>query len=272
MKKINWKKLKENLLDVIYPKHIKCIFCGEELNELAHNDTCIECQNKLPFIVHGCPKCGGLIEDNNTGVCDTCKRNIHGYYFDEAKSVFIYMDEVVNLVHNYKLENRKFLSEPMAKYLTERFITWGINVDFITAVPLHENREKQRHFNQSREMAIRVSEAIKIPYIDCLKKVKDNTRQALLDIKDRKDNVTDAYQFIKSFKNVIKDKSILLIDDVFTTGATTNEISKILKKAGAKSVYILTFAHSVLGNFEEVRKKIIKLSNNINHNKKNKNV
>ena len=261
MKKVDWKKFKENILDIIYPRHIKCIFCGEELNELAHNDTCVECLNKLPFIIHGCPKCGGVIEDNNTGVCLTCKRNMNSYYFDEAKSVFIYMDDVVNLVHNYKLENRKFLSEPMAKYLTERLITWGINVDYITAVPLHENREKVRHFNQSKEIALKVSEAVEIPYIDCVKKIKDNARQALLNIKDRKANVTDAYQFIKPFKNTIKDKSILLIDDVFTTGATTNEISKILKNAGAKCIYILTFAHSVLGDFEEVRKKIIQLSN-----------
>ena len=256
MKKIDWKKLKENILDVIYPKHIKCIFCDEELNEEAHNDTCVECLHRLPFIMHGCPKCGGIIDDNNTGVCDTCKRNMNTYYFDEAKSVFVYMDEVVSLVHNYKIKNIRYLSEPIGKYLAERFVTWGINVDYITAVPLHENREKQRRFNQAREMALVVSELVNVPYIDCVKKVVDNKRQASLDMNERKTNVIDAYKFDSGYKDRIKNKNVLLIDDVFTTGATTNEVSKVLKHAGAKAVFILTFAHSVLGDFENVRQKL----------------
>lgn len=256
MKKINWSKIKENILNVIYPKHIKCIFCGEELNEFEHNDTCVECQRTLPFIVRSCPKCGGYIESNNTGVCETCKIRMKDYCFDEARSVFLYMDSVVNLIHKYKLESMEFLSEPIGKYLLEKFVTWGINVDYITAVPLHENREKQRKFNQSKEVAKILSDIVGVPYLDCVKKVIDNTRQATLQINDRQKNVLGAYKFIKDYKSTIAGKSILLIDDVFTTGATTSEVSKVLKKAGAKSVYVLTLAHSVLGDFEDIRKKI----------------
>ena len=88
------------ILNLMYPKNIKCMFCAEELNQKSYNCTCENCLEILPFIKHACEKCGSLMNDNQQGVCIKCKRN--NFYFTQAKSVFAYDDVVIKVVHGIK--------------------------------------------------------------------------------------------------------------------------------------------------------------------------
>jgi len=241
-------KFKDYLLDIIYPRHIKCIFCGEELDNRSLHDTCTSCLHSLPFITRACTKCGSALSENNTGVCANCKSN--NFDFDKAKSVFEYRDEVVALVHKYKYSSMKFLAEAMSGFMCDILSTWDIEPDIITSVPLHKNREKDRRYNQSKLLAINIADKFKLPYVDLCEKIVDNPSQTTLDVMDRKNNVKDAYKVLLDRKENIKNKTILVIDDIYTTGSTSSEIARILKNVKADKVYILTFAH---GDGDKVR-------------------
>ncbi len=236
-------KIKEFLLNLVYPKHMACIFCDEELDDHSSNDTCYECLHGLPFISRACVRCGASISDNNEGICLNCKAN--NFEYDIARAVFTYDDKMVSAIHKYKYGRQRYLLEPFGEYLSKYLATWNIQPDYITAVPLHPNRESERGYNQAKCMAQVVANNYDIPYIDVCIKVKDNPRQASLPLKERRDNVKDAYKLAPNMRKVIKNKSILLIDDVYTTGSTVSEIAKVMKSAGTKSVYVLTLAHAI---------------------------
>ena len=239
----NLLKIKEFALNILYPKHLACIFCDEELDDSASNDTCYECLYSLPFIQEGCARCGAKTADNNDGICLNCKAN--NFNYDLARSVFAYKNDVVNAVHKFKYSSHKYLYEPFGNFLSKYLAMWNISPDFITSVPLHKNKEIERGFNQSKLMAEIVSKNFAIPYIDICEKIVDNSNQAKLSLKERRENVKDSYKSIPKINKIIRDKTILLIDDVYTTGSTVSEVSKIIKYAGAKTVYVLTLAHAI---------------------------
>ncbi len=239
------KKFKDYILDLLYPRHIKCIFCGNELNENSYNDTCEECMNSLPFITHSCLRCGAPVGDDNSGVCLNCKSS--NFDFKLARCVFSYKDKIISVIHKFKYNRMKFLSEPLGKFLCEYFATWDINPDIITSVPLHLSKLKRRGYNQSECIARFLSEKYNIPYYDLCVKIVNNISQTELDLKQRKENVKNVFKFNNEYKKEVKDKTVLIIDDVYTTGSTCNELSKIILSAGAKEIYVLTLAHG-LGN------------------------
>lgn len=234
-----WSRIKE----IFFPSHVKCIFCKEELNENSHNDTCEQCLTSLPFITKSCEKCGGQITESNTGVCLSCKSS--NYCFDSGRSVFVYSGRVVSLIHRLKYGSMAYIGKQLGNYLCEKFAEWGIKPDYITSVPLHVKRLKQRKFNQSKIMAEVISEKFEIPYCDFCDKIVDNQRQAELKFQERRENVRGVYALKHECIDFVKNKSILLIDDVFTTGSTTNEVASVLKNAGADKVFVLTVAHTL---------------------------
>lgn len=239
-------KFSLKLLDLVFPRHIKCVFCGDELNEKGYNDSCVNCMSTLPFIVHACPRCGEEIKENNSGVCFNCKSR--NYNFENAKSVFTYEKYVKMAVHKFKYSNQTFLAEPFANFMIEELVKWDVDIDIITYVPMHLNKERVRGYNQAKLLADEISSKIKIPCLDLTSKVVEKGSQTSLSFEDRKENVKNTFRFNNNHKQAVKDKAILIVDDVFTTGATTSEIAGVLKHAGAKSVYVLTLAHTSLNN------------------------
>ncbi len=116
----------------------------------------------------------------------------------------------------------------------------------VTSVPLSQKRLKKRGYNQSELVARSFCEQNALVYIPLVEKIKDTKPQAELGYADRKRNVIDAYHLLPNQRKEIKGKTILLIDDVLTTGATANEVAKVLKSSGANKVVVLTFARAVL--------------------------
>lgn len=234
-------KIKEKVLDSLFPRDIKCIFCGDELTKESDNSTCAKCLKTLPFIKHKCGRCGGEVHFGN--VCKNCKLNNHN--FVQAKSVFNYDDDVTKVVHMLKYGGKLYLAEPMAKFMAQELATWDISPDMITAVPLHDNREKDRGYNQSRLLAENISKSVKIPYVEIADKIVDNPSQTQLGYEKRRENVKGVYKLKSNIRRKIKGKKILIIDDIFTTGATVDELSKVLLDGGASEIFVLTFAHGV---------------------------
>ena len=237
-------KIKDYLLNLIFPSNIKCIFCEQELNIDAVFNTCPNCVKSLPFIKSCCDRCGTSISEDVLGVCEKCKNT--NYNFVQARSVFSYNSLPLKLVRKVKFRSKKIFIESMAKYLFDYYSTWNISVDFVTYVPMHPKQEKLRGFNQAKLLAKEFSNLANLTAISCCSKVLNTPNQRQLSFAKRQENVKDSFKFNKEFCSLIKGKTLLIIDDVFTTGATTSELSKTIISAGAKACYVLTFAHTEL--------------------------
>ena len=237
-------KFKDMILNLMFPSGIKCMFCTGELNQNSYNNTCENCLENLPFVKNPCGICGSSMNENQHGVCLRCKSK--NFDFVQAKSVFEYVDTPLNVVHNLKYNGKKYLVNYITKYILDVYSTWGVFADVVTCVPMFEQKEKERGYNQSKLLAKEFSKFAKIPFYELCAKVVDTPSQTELNTNERINNVADSFAFKREFKKAIKGKTILIIDDVITTGATTSEISKILLKAGAKECYVLSFAHTKL--------------------------
>ena len=117
-------KFKDMILNLMFPSGIKCMFCGDELNQNSYNTTCVHCLESLPFIKNPCGRCGSSMEENQQGVCFRCKSN--NFNFVQAKSVFDYTDSPLNVVHNLKYNGKKYLVEYIVKYLLDIYGTWNV--------------------------------------------------------------------------------------------------------------------------------------------------
>lgn len=244
-----WQKIKNFVGELIFPNKIKCMFCGEELNGQNSNETCNECMSTLPFIMHACPRCGVCLTDNNFGVCINCKAN--NYYFDTARAPLNYTDKVVDVVHLLKYENAKYLISGMVDYMADCYAAWNIVPDFVCAVPSHPSRVKQRGYNQAELLAEEFCKRFNLTYLPLCLKVKETPSQTTLSFKDRRTNLTDCFAANPIHLDKIKNKIVLVIDDVVTTGSTVSEVAKVLKKAGAQQVHVLSFAHTPAPKDEE---------------------
>ena len=111
---------------------------------------------------------------------------------------------------------------------------------------MFKKKQKLRGYNQAKLLAEEFAKHAKLPIFDFCEKIVDNTSQTELDFKSRRENVKDTFKFRTELKNEIKDKVVLVIDDIFTTGATSNEICKVLLENGAKECFVLTLSHTEL--------------------------
>ncbi len=229
--------LKQILSELVYPKGIKCVVCGDELPRTIRYCVCEKCE--LSFNTKFCSRCGRAMS-NMASYCEVCKA--HKHKFTMARAPFVYENEVVKLVHKLKFGGGKYLAEVMAEFMTDTYLENDMQADVVTFVPMHEKRRKQRGYNQAEEIANIVAKRLGLPVVELLNRVKDTSALAKMSKKERADAIIDAFEINGSPK--IRNKRILLIDDVFTSGATTEECARILKSKRCSDIYILTFATS----------------------------
>lgn len=229
------------MINVLFPNGYKCVVCNAEIKPSPFC-VCEHCYNHLPHIVGKvCLRCGEpLYSDAN--YCLNCKNNKHE--FTKCFAPFMFTEDVIKLIHNLKYDGKKYLATPLGNFMFKCFSEQNLNVDLVVPVPLHKSRQKQRGFNQAEELA-KVFERFWFNVnTTCLSRVKETATQTNLTKSERKENVSGAFKVEN--KSDVKNKVVLIIDDVYTTGATFNEVASVLIKAGAKQVYGLTCAHTML--------------------------
>lgn len=232
--------IEKALLEIFVDKY-ECIICDRELQAQSRLGLCPECESKLTFIGDDmCKKCGRL-QKNEADYCLTCMNNLR--YFDFARSCVVYDDRAKEVVRGLKFGHRKYFAKYVSNFLIDRYEQCfkGVEIDYIVPVPLTKKRQVERGYNQAYEISKKFAEQCGLEIrTDVVAKIKQNNEQAKLSGKEREDNVLDVYGVLK--REDVKDKSILIVDDVMTTGSTASEIARILLKAKAKHVYALTFA------------------------------
>lgn len=228
----------EKLLDKLFCEvRLTCNLCGEEI--FSEEYFCKDCLKQLPFNDGAiCSRCGRKTP-NSTGLCLSCKGE--NTYFDIARSLFLYKYPINNMIQNFKYNNFRYLAELFAYMMKDVYLKEFFNADIIVAVPMQEKDEEIRGFNQSQLLAEKLSEFISVPVSDeVIIKKKQTPHQVGLDKKHRLKNLESVFKVCN--KELIKDKRVLLVDDVLTTGATSMTVSKKLKEGGASAVFLLTIA------------------------------
>ncbi len=162
-------------------------------------------------------------------------------------SVSVYEGVLRTAIHRFKFKKRKKLADPlgvlMVKYISQSPTFNVKEVDLIIPVPLHRRRMRQRGFNQSSLLAGVLSKYFGIAVVEALERMKNTKPQFDLPKTERFKNITGAFKVTNS--KAIYKKRILLLDDIYTTGATIAECSKALKIAGAKRVEVLTLSRAI---------------------------
>ena len=231
------------LLDFVLPPI--CPICKQPV--WTNHGLCPDCFKSLQFITEPCCKaCGRPFPFNILGeqTCAKCLSNPP--LFHRALSVVVYDDTSKKLILPFKHGDRLELTPLMAKLMAQRGKDLIEEADLILPVPLHRLRLLKRKYNQAALLAKQLAQQFHKSYRpDGLNRIRSTPKQGKLTPEERRKNVANAFKINHHLS--VQGKNVLLIDDVLTTGATANECSKILLKAGAKQVCILTFATTVPG-------------------------
>ena len=215
---------------------LTCVCCGADV--FSDKDFCEDCLEHLPFNTgYICGKCGRAIAEGYP-ICAECKADMPSY--DMARSAFRYEGEIVRLIKKFKTGGR-YLARVFAQYMYLNLFSELKDADCIVAVPMTKEGVKARGYNQSELLAKEISALSGLPFLpDVLEKTRDTTAQKTLTRKERQENLKGSFRVAK--RRICRDKNIVIVDDVLTTGSTANAICRALRGAGAGKVYLLTAA------------------------------
>jgi len=235
----------KKILEIIFPN--RCLTCQQMIG--PDGLFCNDDWQKLQFITE--PKCKicahpfeFVIGSDKDLLCPLCLTNKPS--FDCAVTIFRYNDQIKKIIADLKYYDTTYLSKKFAKMLMPKIAPHLTKYDLIVAVPLHKKRLRERKFNQASLLCLAIlKEAKNLKfYHDILIRSKYSKAQAHLTKEDRKKNLTNAFEINEKYS--VKEKNIILVDDVMTTGSTLEGCAKVLKKAGANKIMVVTIAKAIL--------------------------
>ena len=223
------------ILDILYPA--RCPICHEIAK--GKGTVCPKCRKKLIYIKEPkCKKCGRALEREEQEYCRDCQRFSHA--FDRGAAVFAYDQVMRRSISMFKYHNRreyaKFYAEEMQKQCAHFLKICA--PDVILPVPVHRGKKRKRGFNQAELVAKELGKRIGVPVdANYLKRIEKTTPQKELTRKQRKENLRKAFAVARPG---VSYRRVLLIDDIYTTGATMDAISEILRENQTKIIFFLT--------------------------------
>jgi ComF family protein len=226
-------------IDWLYPPY--CGGCGQ-----FGSRWCETCQSTLETLPDGiCPICGNPHPGGTT--CERCTNEPPA--FQEMRSAFVFKGSVRKAIHRLKYDRDIGLGEVLSRHLIDLTDQTGWPLDCVTAVPLSNAHLTERGYNQANLLARPLALRRQIPFIpQALKRTRETRTQVGLSAKERDINVRDAFW---ANANLVKNKTVVVVDDVTTTGSTIRACANALHAAGALSVYGLTLARAVLQDFSQ---------------------
>jgi competence protein ComFC len=238
-------------LDLIYTR--RCEHCDVFLKSGrggAHRWLCDTCHQEMarieaPFCqVCGEPYDGAMAESFRCGNCSDLK-----LHFDFAVAGYKAEGVVRKLVHRFKYQKalhlRGLLGDMLAKAMEDPRLRGGGAPWVLVPVPLFHARQREREYNQALELCRVMSKGAGLPMLDAMTRVRPTTAQASLSRRQRMENLRGAFGMKRHVlkKGALQGRAVLLVDDVLTTGSTTSECARVLRKeAGAEKVVVITVA------------------------------
>lgn len=224
-----------NCIDLIFPSH--CAGC----DTLGYR-WCPQCAESVqPIEVIVCEQCGEPLAHTLDGETCHCKGFLS--HIDQIRSYSIYEPPLSLAIHQLKYQNNLGVAESLANYLVKLYNSINIRMDLVIPIPLNKKRQIDRGYNQSLLLARPFSYQVSIKMKpDALTRINNTQSQVGLTRDQRAQNVRDAF---RADPQLVKNKNIILIDDVSTTGSTMDACAKALKKEGANYIVGLTLARAV---------------------------
>ena len=224
----------EKGLEILYPP--RCPFCNE-VQALGGSKICRECLKGLPKRVRPfCMKCGKPIERDENEFCNNCRNRMPE--FDRAYPILLYRKKVPEALARFKYKNDRQIGRILIQEVGKETMAElkRLHIDGIVPVPMYRKKEKIRGYNQAYLLAREMGRILERPvYKHYLLRKVSTVAQKDLSQGERKKNIKKAF---KLGKNVVELNHILLVDDIYTTGATVSACAGVLKEAGAEKVYV----------------------------------
>ena len=234
------------VLNWIYPQ--PCPVCNEIIQ--GGHGICSECHKKLtPITGAGCIKCGKAVEHRGSK-CEDCEGK--PFCFEKNISAFVYDSLLRRAIHGFKYSFNPYSASVFGREMGMRLVESEHSVFFsehrnefvVISVPLHKARLKKRGYNQSEILAKEVASALGMPFVkDCIERTRNTVPQSeIRQIDERTKNIKDAFSVARP--DILKTNNVLIVDDIYTTGATINELSKAIKSVSDKRIFAVTLAIS----------------------------
>jgi ComF family protein len=221
-----------------------CILC--QAPSKRQLDLCVDCEHELPTLGNNCHQCALPLETESTTLtCGKCLQ--HPPAFDRMVALYPYQMPLARLINDLKfhqrLANAQVLGTVFAQKLRNYYFPSPCPLpDMIIPVPLHKSRLKERGFNQALELARPISKKLGIPinYQLC-QRIRDTQHQTVISAEERRKNLRGAFCVVGTVP-----EHVAIIDDVFTTGSTVNELARCLRTAGAQQIDVWTICRTIL--------------------------
>ena len=236
------RELMRGVCDLVFPHN--CLRCKRHVAEEQSAVLCRACRdaiilNRPPF----CPQCARTLSGNSRqAACAQCA-STH-YFFDCAWSPTVYAEAMQELIHLFKYQHRTALRKPFGTLIADFIDQYQVNInrfDYFIPIPLHPAKIRERGYNQSQLIADDLTSTYKPTVLaDALIRTRNTQQQAFLGKKERWTNVNRAFTIRNSRR--LADTSVLIVDDLLTTGATASEAARVLKEAGVRTVGVLTLS------------------------------
>lgn len=225
------------LVELLFPR--RCPVCDKPVDKMGRY-VCKMCRKKLEYVKSPyCMKCGKMLKEEGEEFCTDCQTSCHIFY--RGRALYEY-ETVKEAVYRFKYQGRKeyaeFFGKDLAEKLGNEIKKW--EADAIIPVPLHKEREKKRGYNQAVLIAGELGKRLDIPVEE---KILERTRKTMpqknLKRKERQNNLKNAF---KIRQNDVKLNTVIVVDDIYTTGTTMDEIAGCLQRAGIRKVYCISLA------------------------------
>ncbi len=229
----------QKIINFIYPP--QCFICDKLV---MTKGLCSVCFNSLKAPIKYCISCGFILpKDALHKQCGSCVNK--DYFFNYVYYKYSYSPQIFTLVNKFKDNDAMYLSKYISKTLSDIILHNNqlLGYDIIIPTPMHFFKLMKRKYNHIAILAKQISKNVGIPSnMFILKKIKNTKNQKFLSQTERLKNVKGSFDVSNKYKDLIKGKKIILLDDIITTGSTIYECSKVLKKYNAKEVAVLSLA------------------------------
>lgn len=230
------KKVCNNMVNFVFPR--RCPVCDDAVHPFGAL-ICRECAGKIRFVKEPfCMKCGKPLLDEESEYCYDC--TVRKHYYGKGLALFEY-NSVSASIGRFKYGDRQeyaqFYGQCLAARLGRRILEW--KPDALVPVPIHKKRMKKRGYNQAELIARVLGRQLDIPVRNIVERCKNTVPQKKLDDAGRQNNLKKAF---KICRNDVKLNTIVIIDDIYTTGSTIDAVAIELLKAGCGRIYYIALA------------------------------
>ena len=223
--------------ELLFPR--RCPVCDDIVKPWGEL-CCQKCVRRLRYLGENyCMKCGKGLSRRETEYCHDCRK--HPHKFERGRSLYRY-ESVAGSLFRFKYQGRQeyadFWGEELYRHLGNDICT--MKADAIVPVPLHKSRLNERGYNQSALLGKALAKRVQLPFLEqIVVRHKKTVPQKQLSYIERQNNLKKAF---KLSGNDVKLNTVIIIDDIYTTGSTVDALSEVLLESGVKRVYVITLA------------------------------